>query len=110
MVSFSILVMKPLIVCVNECNAIQLINLFFVYTGGQAESVVQNSSVESAAGRDVGNEQKNNMTVNSVNRFGELGKSIPGCIPESEGQKVYILMQYGDPISVFSVFIIGIFC
>ncbi|KAG6699566.1 hypothetical protein I3842_08G072800 [Carya illinoinensis] len=55
--------------------------------GGQAESVVQNSSVESAAGRDVGNEQKNNMTVNSVNRFGELGKSIPGCIPESEGQK-----------------------
>ncbi|KAG6699572.1 hypothetical protein I3842_08G072800 [Carya illinoinensis] len=56
--------------------------------GGQAESVVQNSSVESAAGRDVGNEQKNNMTVNSVNRFGELGKSIPGCIPESEGQKL----------------------
>ncbi|KAF5462187.1 hypothetical protein F2P56_018216 [Juglans regia] len=55
--------------------------------GGQPESVVQNSSVESAAGRDVGNEQQNNNTVNSVNRFGELGKSIPGCTPESEGQK-----------------------
>ncbi|XP_059459775.1 ubiquitin-like domain-containing protein CIP73 isoform X2 [Corylus avellana] len=55
---------------------------------GQAETSVQNSSVESGARSDVGIEQPNTTTVNSVNRVGESGASVPGCTPESEGQKL----------------------
>ncbi|XP_062163600.1 ubiquitin-like domain-containing protein CIP73 isoform X2 [Alnus glutinosa] len=56
-------------------------------SSGQAESRVQNSSVESGARSDVGIEQPNTMTVNSVSRVGESGASVPGCTPGSEGQK-----------------------
>lgn len=54
---------------------------------GQAESRVQNSSVESGARSDVGTEQPNTTTIDSVNRVGESGASVPGCTPESESQK-----------------------
>lgn len=75
-------------------NATQLTKLFFLYAG-QAETSVQNSSVESGARSDVGIEQPNTTTVNSVNRVGESGASVPGCTPESEGQKVYFVHNTG---------------
>ena len=79
---------------VDKHNATQLTKLFFL-CAVEAETSVQNSSVESGARSDVGTEQPNTTTVNSVNRAGESGAFVPGCTPESQGQKVYFVHNTG---------------
>ncbi|KAE8057334.1 hypothetical protein FH972_014035 [Carpinus fangiana] len=72
-------------------------------SSGEAERSVQNSSVESGAHSDVGTEQPNTTTVNSVNRAGESGAFGPGCTPESQGQKdVSVSDSYGSSLSCLS--------